>query len=101
MGQLIWLTQQVPLLGVANGKFTGLANAIVPGSNSGYLTGMAADWTALPAGRNCTGWTSITSSSQGMIGIGGEVTGKFLELAANFTYPCSDVTNYRLYCVEQ
>jgi hypothetical protein len=99
--QLIWLTQTVRLLGVSGGVFKGLTNAIVPSSASGYLTGMNGDWTALAAGRNCSAWSSITSAAQGMIGIGGNTTGTFLEQAHDFTYPCSDTTSWRLYCVEQ
>jgi len=99
--QLIWLTQNVRLLGVSNGQFVGLKNPIVPGSNSGYLTGMSGNWLALASGRNCSAWASVTSAAQGMIGIGGSITSTFLEQAADFTYPCSDVTSWRLYCVEQ
>ena len=99
--QLIWLTQTVRLLGVTGGVFKGLTNAIVPGSNSGYLTGMSSNWVALPAGRNCDAWTKATSASQGMFGIGGSTTGLFLEQASDFTYPCSDTTSLRVYCVEQ
>ena len=100
LNQLIWLTQTVRLLGVSSGAFKGLTNAIVVGSNSGYLTGMNSDWTALAAGRNCAGWTSKTSVAQGMTGVGGEISNKFLEQAHDFTYPC-DNANARLYCVEQ
>ena len=100
LNQLIWLTQTVRLLGVSSGAFKGLTNAIVVGSNSGYLTGMNSDWTALAAGRNCAGWTSKTSVAQGMTGVGGELSNKFLEQAHDFTYPC-DNANARLYCVEQ
>jgi hypothetical protein len=100
-GQPIWLTNRSALLGVSGNAFSGLTNPIVPGSNSGYITGMNADWTDLATGRNCDRWSSVTSTSQVMIGIGGQTSGQFLEQAHDFTYPCSDVTNWRMYCAEQ
>jgi hypothetical protein len=100
-GQPIWLTNKTALLGVSGTGFSGLTNAIVPGSNSGYITGMRSDWTILQTNRNCSGWTSIASAAQIMIGIGGATDARFLEQAPDFTYPCSDVNSWRLYCAEQ
>jgi hypothetical protein len=100
-GQPIWLTNASALLGVANGSFVGLINPIVPGSASGYITGMKADSTDLPMGRDCNGWTSISPTAQVMTGVGGAVDGRFLERSPSSSDPCSDTTTWSLYCVEQ
>ena len=42
-----------------------------------------------------------TTAAQGITGTGGATDAHFLEQSPDFTFPCSDVTNWRLYCAEQ
>lgn len=90
----LWLTDSVALLGVRNGAFVGLENA-VDGATQVMLTGMKADWTTLGTD-NCNGW----SASQG----DGKHYGFALSKTIGFLYDdatitCEGVASF--YCVEQ
>jgi hypothetical protein len=61
--QLLWRTDDVPLLGVHAGKREAIyADAFSPGNYP--WTGWASDWTTIPdndAGGTCGGWTNVTT----------------------------------------
>ena len=56
----VWLTDDVALLGVRDGKFVGLEKSI-SGMTLTIFTGLKADWTTL-VDENCEGWSLGTSS---------------------------------------
>jgi hypothetical protein len=101
-GDLLAITDAAALLGVHDGVFANLTNAIDPGNNGGTWTGLNQDWTAMPANENCNNWTNATNSYQMMQGISGQVTPGFLRQSQDFTYGCSDQGFTRpLYCAEE
>jgi hypothetical protein len=94
-GLPIWLTNKSALLGVMDGKFQGLTNALVTDRFS--ITGMKADWTVLPAGSNCDNWTNLSANLE--IGWSSRKDANFLQGTDLVLYPCS--STYRVVCVEQ
>jgi hypothetical protein len=95
VGAPIWLTNNSALLGVVDRKFQGLTNALVTEFFS--ITGMKADWTTLPTGRNCANWTSLTADLE--IAWSNRKDTNFLQGADLVLYPCG--STYRVVCVEQ
>jgi hypothetical protein len=92
---LVWITDEVPLLGVRNGAFVGLVNAI-DGPTYVIATGMNADWTTL-ASNNCQGWSRANDDYS-------KHFGNVLASDIDFLYSatplsCSYVVSF--YCVEQ
>jgi len=98
-GTLLWVTDEVPLLGVRSGTAQMLDNPIVPfeANPPGCLTGMGDDWTTLVA-NHCEGWSSSTAGAVSHVGIpwidGG---GAFLN---NGGVTNCDVFSH-VYCVQQ
>lgn len=99
-GDLLAITDGAALLGVRDGAFSELANAIEPGDLGGRWTGLNQDWTALEANENCNNWTSATANYQMMTGIPNAVDEGFLRQSPDYTYPCNN-TQRPVYCVEQ
>jgi hypothetical protein len=103
VGAPIWTTDKSALLGVNASTFRGLINPIL--GDAYIITGMKADWTPLPAGSNCAGWTSLTRSFELSIGRGPRTTEYFLQMTDGALYPCDPSVvsgfEYRVYCVEQ
>jgi hypothetical protein len=104
-GAPIWTTNQSALLGVVDGKFQGLTNAIAPLDQLNYaITGMNADWTILQAGSNCANWTSLTNLDL-QVGYPWQTTAGFLRSDDRAAYPCDPrpvtMRAWSAYCVEQ
>ena len=93
-GDLVWITESVPLLGVHDdGTTDPLVNPLWNGNANPVLTGMNTDWTTL-ADTDCEGWTASGGSmAQGNPGFVGD--GDFLRLPGNTT--CGN--DRSLYCV--
>lgn len=90
----IWLTDSVALLGVRNGAFVGLENAI-DGATQVMLTGLKADWTTLGT-NNCNGWTSPTGDEKHY----GFASSKSIDfLYGESTSGCNYTASF--YCIEQ
>lgn len=101
-GDLLAITDGAALLGVNDGGFSALANAIDPGNNGGAWTGMNQDWTALDGSENCNDWTAASNSYEMMQGIPGQTGAGFLRQSQDFTYPCMDQGFLRpIYCAEE
>jgi len=96
----VWLTQSVALLGVENGRFTGLENPILPFAYPVFeITGMNADWTTLSGGEeNCYGWTNGNVGIDGFHGWAGATDSEFLMYVYQ---PVSCGYESHFYCVEQ
>ncbi len=69
-GALLWVTDEVALLGVRTGTAQPLLAPIVAFEDNppGCFTGMNPDWTA-PASANCQGWSSTSASDDHNVGI--------------------------------
>lgn len=69
-GSVVWVTDEVALLGVRTGAAQTLLAPIVPLENNppGCITGMNADWTS-PANANCLGWSTTLDSENHNVGI--------------------------------
>jgi hypothetical protein len=63
VGDLIWATDEVRLLGVRNGRAAALQNPIQPGNADWAWGGFNDDWTA--STDNCTNWTSSDGAGHG------------------------------------
>lgn len=92
----VWLTDDVPLLGVRNAAFVGLENPVRPLITGVSLTGLRADWTTLPSD-NCNGWT-FGGSYPVSHGVTFSTGIEFIVETAN-ERTCGDPSE--LYCVEQ
>ena len=94
---LVWITDEVALLGVRDGHFVGLVTAILQGTDC-FVSNIAVDGTTLNA-NNCAGWSSANSPDRKQCGMPIFTTADYLD-AANSTANCStSYTNF--YCVEQ
>ncbi|MGH1342166.1 MAG: DUF1554 domain-containing protein [Nannocystales bacterium] len=69
-GALLWVTDEVALLGVRTGTTQTLLAPIVAFEDNppGCITGMNADWTA-PASADCLGWSTAAASEDHNVGI--------------------------------
>ncbi len=97
--ELVWVTDDVPLLGVRRGVSASLVAPILPlsGNPPGVLTGMTHAWTSPPQA-DCNGWTAATSAHDHSSGIPWLVElGGFLDNGALSGCDLFD----RVYCVEQ
>jgi hypothetical protein len=104
-GAPIWTTNESALLGVTDGKFQGLINAVAPDDLLNYaVTGMNADWTILRAGDNCANWTTLTDQYL-QIGMPWKrTTPGFLQADDRTPYKCDPrpvLPAWSMYCVEQ
>lgn len=99
-GDLLAITDGAALLGVRDGVFSDLAQAIEPGDLGGRWTGLNQDWTALESNENCNNWTNATANYQMMTGIPSAVDEGFLRQSPDYTYPCNNAQR-PVYCVEQ
>jgi hypothetical protein len=92
-GELIWETDDVPLLGVRDGEAVDLVNTI--GITNGVRTGMNEDWTTHPD--SCEGWSTNSSDlDKQPIGNSGYTHRSFLFIIMNH---CGFSRFH--YCVEQ
>jgi hypothetical protein len=89
----VWLTRDVPLLGMDNGVFVGLENPVEPLVPMAMLTGMNDDWTTL-GGENCNGWSVTFSQKRHGWSVYSDIT---------FMYTDADACDLYngFYCVEQ
>lgn len=97
-GALVWVTDDVPLLGVRGGVSEPLLAPIVPFEDNppGCITGMNADWTA-PATADCQGWSTADASEDHNVGIPWvQDLGSFLNNGG--LTPCN--LSEHVYCVE-
>ena len=99
-GDLIWMTDDVPLLGVRDGEGQPLENPVIFVGNCqtrGVLTGLNDDWTnALD--NTCNGWSSTSSDLDANLGQPC-LTEDFLD---NDAFSCASLTPLSFfYCVEQ
>jgi hypothetical protein len=98
-GDLLAITDGAALLGVRDGVFSNLENAI--GTPSCY-TGLNQDWTSMQANENCNNWSNATDAYQMMVGLANSTNEQFLRQSQDFTYGCSDQGFTRpIYCVEE
>lgn len=90
----IWLTREVPLLGVENGAFVGLENGISETSYV-YVSGLNVDGTTLGSD-NCQGWSSVNTGYSKRVGIG-------LSTDEGYLFDSTSDCGYQVlvYCVEQ
>lgn len=98
-GALLWVTDEVALLGVRTGSAQPLLAPIVPFADNppGCVTGMNPDWTA-PASADCMGWSTVESSENHNIGIPWVLDqGSFLNNGG--LTPCN--LSAHVYCVQQ
>ncbi len=98
-GEVLWVTDTVPLLGVRNGVSASLVHSIVPfeGNPPGVLTGMNNDWTSPPQA-DCAGWSSDSANALHSAGIPWIVdAGGYLDNGG--VSPCNLFS--RVYCVHE
>ncbi|MEM6290992.1 MAG: DUF1554 domain-containing protein [Myxococcota bacterium] len=98
-GEVLWVTDMVPLLGSRDGLPTPLLHSIVPFDRNppGVLTGMNSDWTSPPQA-DCEGWTSASANAVHSAGIPWILDGGgYLD---NGGVTACNVFG-RVYCVEQ
>jgi Protein of unknown function (DUF1554) len=65
LGNLIWITDDVALLGVRNGQPVALLNPILPGPIAFAWVGFENDWTS--SVDNCLGWNSSLGTDGGTV----------------------------------
>ena len=97
-GALLWVTDEVALLGVRDGTAQPLLAPIVAfeANPPGCITGMNADWTA-PASANCQDWSTADASEDHNVGIPWvQELGSFLNNGG--LTPCNLAEH--VYCVE-
>ncbi|MFN3181915.1 MAG: DUF4215 domain-containing protein [Nannocystaceae bacterium] len=99
-GDPIWITDDVPLLGVRDGAPQEVENLLVNGGGPfGYfvVTGMEEDWTPLSSGSTCLNFSSSSSGLAMQLGMAAHPL-DFIR-AEGVVYDC-DQPLMRVYCVE-
>jgi hypothetical protein len=103
-GALIWITDDVPLLGVRGGAQVPLDAAILDPSCGQFcvafreITGLDTDWTSA-ASDTCSLWTSASAANSATTG-NPYTQSQFLDNGQS--YPCDDLNGVsQMYCVEQ
>lgn len=91
---LIWLTREVPLLGVDGGTFVGLVNPISAATNA-IVSNLNPDGTLLLTD-NCDGWSGADTHYSKHVGLPPLLDAGFLDYDL---FPCGYSVNF--YCVEQ
>ncbi len=106
-GTLLWITDDVPLLGVRDAAPQPLLNSIVPQCpgvcvNHATVTGMNADWTT-PAPLDCEGWSSGSSGVRANFAADRSATDFLMagEVDCEFQVPAGFNGAAQFYCVEQ
>jgi hypothetical protein len=91
---LVWITRDVPLLGVADGQFFSLANPITRVTRA-FVSNLNIDGTSLLTD-NCDGWAMATSQYSKHVGLGLVTDAGYLD------YDLIECGHYvSFYCVEQ
>ena len=90
----IWLTRDVPLLGVEDGAFVGLENPISETSYV-FVSNLNIDGTTLGTD-NCQGWSQINTGYSKRVGMG-------LDTDEGYLFSSTLMCGYQVlvYCVEQ
>ncbi len=96
-GTLLWVTDDVPLLGVRNHSSQPLLAPLVATLGLGFMTGMRDDWRTLEGG-DCAGWSTGAATEIKHAGVSGQVE-SFGFLDNGGEGPCTNFDAF--YCVEQ
>lgn len=96
-GEVVWITDDVPLLGIRSGSFQSL-EATIATAGAPIITGMNADWTTLTA-NSCNGWFSTSSSFVMSYGYSFYEDTRFLNTASTATH--CDAGMASVYCIQQ
>lgn len=103
-GTLVWITDDVPLLGVRAGAPQPLVNSVVDPNCGQFcfalreVTGLATDWTTKVT-ETCSLWTSASAGATAAVG-NPYLTDDFIDNGDNL--PCDDLNVFTgVYCVEQ
>jgi len=101
LGDQVWVTDDVPLLGVRDGSAEPVESTVATGGGTfGWfvVTGMEQDWTPLSGGLTCSNYTSDSTSLSMRMGWA-PVPTEFL-FAEGAVYGCEE-NLLRVYCIEQ
>lgn len=105
--EVVWITDDVPLLGVRDGAQQGLLagiTALCPEGNfclhGRPLTGLDTDWTTSTT-EDCDGWTSSTDTDSARRGAAGSTVTYLYDSALTTGCDFGPLSSTDIYCVEQ